>query len=108
MNKKTKAKLHTRLKLIKKCLATDPSKLNDFNGLCRAVKQIKQPKMYFNLESLFPKWPKCHFYVSTNRHSYSFPVGGIHEFTDDVDNGTMWTNPKRLELLDWLIEETKP
>lgn len=43
MNKKDKAKLHTRLKLIKKCVDTDPSKLNHYSGICYNSTNIKKP-----------------------------------------------------------------
>lgn len=40
--------------------------------------------------------------------SYAYPVGGKDEFRDGIANGTLWSNPRRLELLDYLIEVTKP
>jgi len=47
------------------------------------------------LHQLMMEWPK--------KFSWLFPVGGIIEYDKDNFNNTMWTNPKRIELLNWLI-----
>ncbi len=107
MNNKDKAKLHTRLKLIKEYLATDPSKLDHRQGICYNLDHIKEPHVKLNMDKLFLAWPQSYVYPS-GIISYTYPVGGMVEFSNDRLNSTMWTNPKRLALLDWLIEESKP
>lgn len=106
MNKKTKAKLHTRLKLIKKYLNTDPSKLNKKEGICYHVFKIKKPNTPFDMEDLLITWPKCYVWASGTKSS-SYPVDGISGYRIDQHTNTIWSNPKRIELLDWLIEQTK-
>lgn len=34
-----------------------------------------------------------------------YPVGGPEEYDRESLSQTLWLNPRRLELLDWLIEE---
>ena len=36
----------------------------------------------------------------------NYPVGGYDEYIDEIKAGTIWQNPRRLELLDYLIEQT--
>lgn len=36
-----------------------------------------------------------------------YPVGGKDEYVEESDDGTLWDNPKRLALLDWLLENCK-
>lgn len=50
------------------------------------------------LHVLFRLWPELGY------ESLTYPVGGAHEF-----HGTqvLWNNPRRWELLRWLIEATK-
>lgn len=107
MNKKTKAKLHTRLKLIKKYLDTNPSMLFHSVGICHNVDRIKAPHLDFNLLPLFEKYPDCHL-RSDGRPNLNFPVNGDTNYFADNMNRTIWSNPKRIALLNWLIEETKP
>lgn len=107
MNKKTKSKLNTRLKLIKKYLSTDPSKLRHNTGICYNVEVIKLPRQVFGMRELFEKYPNC----SVRRNgtqNLTYPVGGENQYFKDKDTSTMWSNPKRIALLNWLIEETKP
>lgn len=32
-----------------------------------------------------------------------YPVGGAAQFRDELEAGTIWNNPKRWELLNWMI-----
>lgn len=49
------------------------------------------------LEQLMALWPKY-------SGSWCYPVGGLEEFDIEEHKGTLWNNPKRIELLDWCIE----
>lgn len=52
------------------------------------------------LTDLIEEWPKS--------KSAAYPVeGDSHCFDQDKSNGILWNNPRRIELLDWLIERTK-
>lgn len=71
-------------------------------GICVNVKALltetncvypKHPLDY--LHQLMVEWPK--------KFSWIFPVGGVSEYDEDNFNNTMWTNSKRIELLNWLI-----
>lgn len=54
------------------------------------------------LSSIFLKWPDIH--TSGNPE---YPVGGEDEYYAELSNNTVWNNTRRIELLKWLIEETK-
>jgi len=36
-----------------------------------------------------------------------YPVGGYYEYMADQSNRTMWQNPRRIQLLQWMIEQTE-
>lgn len=63
------------------------------------------------LEALFKKWPAV--YKGDGAHSrkkpdrMEFPVGGLVEYQHNSAEKTLWENPRRIELLNWLIEQTK-
>lgn len=107
MKKKDKAKLHTRLKLIKKYLATDPSKLNYYFGICHNIGYVKKPYFHVSIVTLLLYYPNCHKNALGN-NDVTFPVDGQNRYYAQTGKKAMWANPKRLALLDWLIEETKP
>lgn len=50
------------------------------------------------MEQLCDQWPKS--------KGYPYPVGGPDEFWQERPR--LWRNPLRRELLDWMIEETRP
>lgn len=54
------------------------------------------------LGNLVTAWP--------SRHPTQplYPVDGLVIYGYEASIGTLWENPRRLALLDWLIEETKP
>ena len=107
MNKEDKAKLHTRLKLIKKYLATNPSMLFHSVGICYNVMYIKKPYFMVCIRDLFAKYPNCSVRPSGTRNLV-FPVDGDIKYLHEKKYESIWSNPKRIALLDWLIEETKP
>ena len=51
------------------------------------------------LKKQFQAWPECHKFKNGTKN-LAFPVGGSLEF-----NSSTITNPKRLKLLDYLIEQ---
>lgn len=63
------------------------------------------------LDALFKKWPAV--YKGNGARSrkkpdrIEFPVGGLAEYQHNSAEKTLWENPRRIELLDWLIEQTK-
>lgn len=64
-------------------------------GICRNVEADT------DLLALMRKWPLA-------EGETSFPVGGAVEYRNERIAGTLWDNPRRLQLLDWLIEQTDP
>ena len=49
------------------------------------------------LTSISNRWPE-------RAESDTFPVDGFEWYSKDLENGTTWKNPKRIKLLDFLIE----
>lgn len=45
------------------------------------------------------KW----FEETGSRFSTVYPVGGEAQFIEELTTGTVWGNPKRWELLNWMI-----
>lgn len=60
------------------------------------------------MRDLFKKYPYCALWESSDRKDLTFPVDGQIEFDNSSRTKTIWSNPRRIALLDWLIEETKP
>ena len=56
------------------------------------------------LKEQFQSWPECHVHEDGTK-SLGFPVGGAVEYWEEKDKGTLWKNPRRLKLLDYLIEQ---
>ena len=55
------------------------------------------------LEDLLARWP------GRRGEAKCLPVEGrMSLFHETAANKTLWENPRRHALLDWLIEETKP
>lgn len=54
--------------------------------------------LYDELANLFERWP-------WSSGCPTYPVGGHEEYSG---NRNRWANPRRVELLDWLIAETDP
>ena len=59
---------------------------------------------------LIPIQGVCSMLTSISNHwperveSDTFPVDGFDGYGKDLENGTTWKNPKRIKLLDFLIE----
>lgn len=65
-----------------------------FNVLCQLPVDDCLDEMY----ALMERWPGA-------SDDEDFPVGGDCEYYQEVEDGTLWQNPARLELLDWLIDQ---
>lgn len=58
-------------------------------------------KLYNYLGEVFQKWPLA-------RSNTSYPVEGVgSKFWREHREGTLWENPRRIELLQWAIEYFK-
>lgn len=54
------------------------------------------------LEFLISEWPGTHF-KSNGWRDLAYPVDGSDEFYENIHTPEMWKNPRRRELLSWLI-----
>jgi hypothetical protein len=53
------------------------------------------------------KWPKCVHSTDTDGNTYkgiAFPVINHEEYTKAYNTNTQWSNPTRLEFIDWAID----
>jgi len=55
-------------------------------------------------DEMVATWPNCYTNHFTGVEDTTFPVGGSTEYFDERNNNTLWINPKRIELLNYLIE----
>lgn len=51
------------------------------------------------LDELVLRWPGG----GESFGSLIYPIGGHREYHEEKDAGTLWQNPRRLALLNWLI-----
>lgn len=51
------------------------------------------------LPDIIARWPDM------GAFNCIYPVGGHAEFEEERWSGAVWKNPRRIELLEWLIEE---
>ena len=74
-------------------------------GICgnvdtMAADEVDEMALLRELNKTIRKWP------ATAREEDSFPVeGNSLQFLKDAANLSLWNNPRRIALLDWLIEE---
>ena len=111
MNKELLQAVYDCLIYIKKGFQIDIS-----DGICaNLIWRIDNKKRFVELNdpsiinkwinTQFKAWPECH--VKENGYKdIGFPVGGWDEYAAEVHSETLWENPRRLELLDFLIEQT--
>lgn len=91
-----------------------PSWFNPHAGICCGVADLvfeweEEGKTTYEesdyadalLCNLMHDWPEHH------RGASCYPVGDKNEYLRESELGTIWDNPRRIELLHWLIEETK-
>ena len=78
-------------------------------GICANV--YWQPEIYDNADNVYlmltlrdrmQEWPS----VRRGKNAQlAYPVGGYDEYVEERITGAVWTNKRRLELLDWLIKD---
>ena len=56
------------------------------------------------LREQFEAWPECHTYGDGIKN-FIHPVEGWEKYAEEREQGTLWQNPKRFELLDFLISQ---
>lgn len=90
-------------------MANDPNHDQDHlngGGICAHVwvlvdeKYAEECEDY--LEFLISEWPGTHF-KSNGWRDLAYPVDGSDEFYKNIHTPEMWKNPRRRELLSWLI-----
>lgn len=71
-----------------------------FIGICHSASNLTDTSEdNALLQSLIKRWPGG---VPGNP---AYPVGGHYEYTKEAANKTIWANPRRTELLNWMIHE---
>ena len=94
--------LLTALKEIKE------QRISDATAICGNVglwfdQERTQGRCYIyyrgELNDNISKW----FEETGSKFSTVYPVGGEVQFLDELEAGTVWDNPKRWELLNWMI-----
>ena len=79
-------------------------KIRDYVGICKNVEALTGETMPYELQELMAEWPANAAKLHSLRQNY--PVEGSgNEYEADSEAGTLWENPRRHELLDWLIKE---
>lgn len=58
----------------------------------------------YTFNQIVKSWPKCYLDPVGNRPNKTFPVDGSDKYFAERENNTLWLNPKRIELLNYLIE----
>lgn len=63
-------------------------------------------RLYRTFYMMIKSWPKCHTENMDDGTVYNinFPIDGSTEYFYERDNNTLWLNPNRIELLNYLIE----
>jgi hypothetical protein len=85
----------TILEALKYILEKNPV---DFRvGICKNVEIITGYRQSINF-LVFDRWPE------RKRCSFMFPVEGHDSYYADKQANRLWENPRRWELLNWLIE----
>ena len=78
-------------------------KIRDDVGICGNVEETTP----YELKELMVEWPANAAKLHSLRQNY--PVEGSRDGYDaGAEAGTLWENPRRHELLDWLIKELEP
>ena len=79
------------------------------HGICTNIydfidkEEIKCRETCLNdLDKAIEKWPSA--YSFEDCEISDFPVGGMEEYHREAALGALWQNPRRLELLDFIID----
>ena len=79
-------------------------KIRDDVGICGNIEELTKETMPYALKVLMVEWPANAAKFRLLRQIY--PVEGSGDgYEADSEAGTLWKNPRRHELLDWLIKE---
>jgi len=86
---------------ILKDLRDNPSRRKEWCGICSNVRQHpgnEKDEASLYISWLTRKWPDA-------GEDWQYPVGGVKEYSLERAKDTIWQNPRRLALLDWMIAE---
>lgn len=112
--------LKDALDWIKQTYLSNSNELRSLHGICKAVAyycenliQLDADDAYVvddKLVSLIKHWPHCRTYDFTDEtgqlvRNTAFPVSTGDQWGYERENETIWNNLKRLELLEYLIQE---
>lgn len=85
----------------------DDGPVCDYVGICGNIEELTKETMPYALKELMVEWPANAAKLYSLRQNY--PVEGTEdEYELSAEAGTLWENPRRHELLDWLIKELEP
>lgn len=82
----------------------------DCYGICTWLNiyaYIDSTKPDENFIDLCHKWPKCLYDTDDGTNywkSYCYPIVDYRTYKIDKHAGTTWSNPTRLEFIDWAID----
>lgn len=97
--------LLTALTLLRSLIQSDNPPM-DYNGICPwLIHNAVVPTHAFM--DLYHQWPKCVMYRGTDGTLHKgrvFPIIDHSEYTKAYSTNTQWSNPTRLEFIDWAIE----
>lgn len=101
-----KAKLYTELKRLQYNVnqylyAKEPKYKGDFYIAIGICGNVQQRQVSASLASYFANWPEVYFSTIINTPNIAYPLGYDEWEKYRYDR---WQNPKRVELLNWLIE----
>jgi len=87
---------------------SDSAFLQDFarqQGICANVilemGNSYSKKTTKRIHKLMAAWPL------NETGGYYYPVGGIEQYRVEEKEGILWHNPRRVQLLQWMIEQTE-
>lgn len=90
-----------------KWMRANLGKLDGTQSICGYVEDLLYPCVGHGAitDYLFESWPNVWIDIKRNRPSLGFPVGGSIEYWEDEEEKSFWRNPKRIELLEYMIEQ---
>jgi hypothetical protein len=112
--------LKDALNWTKQTYLSNPNELNALHGICKAVEHYcyalvelnhyQTEEVHYLLRKLIESWPLCATYNFADQSGQlvkntTFPITDGSMWFDERVNGTIWNNLKRLELLEYLIQE---
>lgn len=112
--------LKDALNWVKETYLSNPDELKPLNGICKAVdhycyvlvklNHYQTDKVNYLLRKLIESWPLCATYDFADQSGQlvkntTFPITSGAEWYDEKLKGNIWKNLKRLELLEYLIQE---